>query len=101
MIGDSVFGLGTWDSGLSNVLYPRNPASLASEAGPQSPLLHHSATRTLARDLRVVSAGTPSSGHPDPSVRRMASHDHWFYSVSPREKEARKQEVGVARVVSI
>ena len=33
----------------------------------------------------------------------MASHDHWFYSVSPREKEARKQEVGVdeARVVSM
>ena len=89
---------------LVNVLYPRNPASLASEAGPQSPLLHHSATRTLARDLRVVSAGTPSSGHPDPSiriVRRMASHDHWFYSVSPTEKEARKQEVGVARVVSM
>ena len=35
----------------------------------------------------------------------MDSHDHWFYSVSPREKEARKQEVGmviiIARVVSI
>ena len=29
------------------------------------------------------------------------SHDHWFYSVSPREKEARKQEVGVARDVSM
>ena len=36
----------------------------------------------------------------------MDSHDHWFYSVSPREKEARKQEVGmmviiISRVVSI
>ena len=34
----------------------------------------------------------------------MDSHDHWFYSVSPREKEARKQEVGmviIIRVVSI
>ena len=35
----------------------------------------------------------------------MDRHDHWFYSVSPREKEARKQEVMVViiinRVVSI
>ena len=36
----------------------------------------------------------------------MDRHDHWFYSVSPREKEARKQEVGMVviiinRVVSI
>merc|ERR1712110_193610 len=50
----------------------------------------------MGRDLSVVRPGTPSSGYPDPSIRRvrsMDSHDHWFYSVSPREKEARKQEV--------
>ena len=29
----------------------------------------------------------------------MDSHDHWFYSVSPREKEARKQEVGMVVII--
>ena len=73
------------------VIHPAQPLRPGPVTTPSSP-----GTRTLVRDLSVVRPGTPSSGYPDPSIRRvrsMDSHDHWFYSVSPREKEARKQEV--------
>ena len=40
-----------------------------------------------------VEAETPATVATVPRTAAMNGDDHWFYSVSPKEKEARKQEV--------
>ena len=54
--------------------------------------------RPLAAEWSLVLPVTMATA---PSTAAMNGDDHWFYSVSPKEKEARKQEVTCNLCISI